>query len=71
MLVVSAAMLPPSCPHHHCHHAAATATTTASVANLPLPPPSCRRLPLSTLQDKFDNEKEFCKNADIDCIQLS
>jgi hypothetical protein len=28
-------------------------------------------LPFSTLQDKFDNEKEFCNNADIDCVQLS
>jgi hypothetical protein len=25
----------------------------------------------STLQDKFDNEKEFCNNADIDCVRLS
>jgi hypothetical protein len=59
MLAVSAAVLPPSCPHRHCHHATATATT-----KLPL-------LPFSILQDKFDNEKEFCNNADIDCVRLS
>jgi hypothetical protein len=45
--------LPPRRRHRH-HHA--TAST-----KLPL-------LPFSTLQDKFDNEKEFCNNADIDCI---
>jgi hypothetical protein len=45
--------LPPR--HRHCHH-----HTTAST-KLPL-------LPFSTLQDKFDNEKEFCNTADIDCI---
>ncbi len=28
-------------------------------------------LPLSTLQDKFDNEKEFCNMTDIDFVRLS
>jgi hypothetical protein len=42
--------------HRH-HHA------TASTKLLPLP--------LSTLRDKFDNEKEFCNNAGTDYIQLS
>ncbi len=27
--------------------------------------------PLSTLQDKFDNEKEFCNMTDIDFVRLS
>ena len=27
--------------------------------------------PLSTLHDKFDNEKEFCNMTDIDFVQLS
>jgi hypothetical protein len=48
--------LPPRRRHRH-HHA--TAST-----KLPL-------LPFSTLQDKFDNEKEFCNNADINCVRLS
>jgi hypothetical protein len=29
------------------------------------------QLPLSTLQDKFDNEKEFCNMTDKDFIRLS
>ncbi len=52
----------PRCCHHH-HHRWHCQPATAST-KLPL-------LPLSTLQDKFDNEKEFCNNADIDCVQLS
>jgi hypothetical protein len=28
-------------------------------------------LPLSTLLDKFDNEKEFCNLTDVDFVQLS
>jgi hypothetical protein len=40
---VSAAVLPPSCRHRYCHQATATAATTASIAKLPLLPPSCRR----------------------------
>jgi hypothetical protein len=62
MLAVSATVLPPSYPHHHCHRRRCQ-PATASTKLLPLP--------LSTLQDKFDNEKEFCNNADIDCVQLS
>jgi hypothetical protein len=54
--------LPPRRCHRH-HHRRRCQPTTAST-KLPL-------LPLSTLQDKFDNEKEFCNNADIDCVQLS
>ncbi len=54
--------LPPHRRHRH-HHRWRCQPTTASTK---LPP-----LPLSTLQDKFDNEKEFCNNADIDCIWLS
>ncbi len=54
--------LPPFCRHRHHHHRRCQPTT----ASTKLPP-----LPLSTLQDKFDNEKEFCNNADIDCVQLS
>jgi hypothetical protein len=60
MLAVSAAMLSPSCPYRHCHHR--HHHTTAST-KLPL-------LPFSTLQDKFDNEIEFCNNADIDCVRI-
>ncbi len=48
--------------HRH-HHRQRCQPATASTK---LPP-----LPLSTLQDKFDNDKEFCNNADIDCVQLS
>jgi hypothetical protein len=40
--------------------------STAKTAATKLPP-----LPLSTLQDKFDNEKEFCNMTDIDFVQLS
>ncbi len=51
---------PPPLPprHRHCHHHATAST------KLPL-------LLFSTLQDKFDNEKEFCNNADIDCVRFS
>jgi hypothetical protein len=51
--------LPPRCRHrrhHHWHCQAATAAT-----KLP-------QLPLSTLQDKFDNEEEFCNMTDIDFV---
>ncbi len=53
----------PPCHRHRHHHRWRCQPTTASTKLLPLL--------LSTLQDKFDNEKEFCNNADIDCIQLS
>jgi hypothetical protein len=46
--------LTPRRHHRHPHCQAAAATTKL----LPLP--------LSTLQDMFDNEKEFCKMTDID-----
>ncbi len=52
----------PHCHHPHHHHRRCQPAT----ASTKLPP-----LPLSTLQDKFDNEKEFCNNADIDCVWLS
>jgi hypothetical protein len=62
-----------------CYHQAAP---TATATTLPPPPPpkvlpTCHCLhqaaaiSLFTLQDKFDNEKEFCNNAGIDCVQLS
>jgi hypothetical protein len=54
--------LPPrrrNCRHHHRRCQAATATTKL----LPLL--------LSSLQDKFDNEKEFYNMTDIDFVQLS
>ncbi len=54
-------LLPP-CRRHLHHHRQHCQPATASTK---LPP-----LPLSMMQDKFDNEKEFCNNADIDCIQL-
>ena len=54
--------LPPRCCHCH-HHRQRCQPATASTKLL--------SSPLSTLQDKFDNEKEFCNNADIDCVQLS
>ncbi len=53
----------PPCHRHHHHHRRHGQPATASTKLLPLP--------LSTLQDKFDDKKEFCNNADIDCIQLS
>jgi hypothetical protein len=50
-------------PPHRCHcHRRCQAATAATK----LPP-----LPLSTLQDRFDNEKEFCKMTDIDFVRLS
>jgi hypothetical protein len=52
-------MLPPlslTPRHHHClRHCQAAAAATKLL-----------QLPLSTLQDKFDNEKEFCKITDVD-----
>ncbi len=50
---------PPLPPRRHHRHHHATASTKLSLS------------PFSTLHDKFDNEKEFCNNADIDCIRLS
>jgi hypothetical protein len=56
---------PPLSPcRRHCHHQ--RRRCQPATASTKLPP-----LPLLKLQDKFDNEKEFCNNADIDCIQLS
>ncbi len=51
--------LPPCCCHRCRHCQAATAT-----AKLPL-------LPLSTLWDRFDDEKELCKMTDVDVFWLS
>ncbi len=51
--------LPPCHFHHRCHCQAAAATAKL----LPLL--------LSTLWDRFDDEKEFCKMIDIDFFQLS
>ncbi len=51
--------LPPRCCHRRCHCQAATVA-----AKLPL-------LPLSTLWDRFDDEKEWCKMTDIDFFWLS
>jgi hypothetical protein len=61
-------------PHFCCH----TATTTRllpqpcclvcrrDITKMPPSPlPPYQPLPLSTLQDKFDNEKEFCNMTDI------
>jgi hypothetical protein len=53
--------LPPR--HHHRHHHRRHCQPATASTKLP-------SSPLSTLQDKFDNEKEFCYNADIYCIQL-
>jgi hypothetical protein len=53
--------LPPRC-RHCCHHRQRCQATTAATKLLPLP--------LSTLQDKFDNEKEFCNMTDIDFVRL-
>jgi hypothetical protein len=54
--------LPPHC--HHCHHRCWRCQAAAATTKL-LP------LPLSTLQDKFDNEKEICNMTDVDFIRLS
>ncbi len=41
-------------------------------AKFELPPKqSVGPLPLSTLRDKFDNEKELCNMTDIEFVQLS
>jgi hypothetical protein len=52
-------------PHrrHRCHRCRHCQPATAATK---LPP-----LPLSILQDKFDNEKEFCNNEDVDFVQPS
>jgi hypothetical protein len=53
---------PPLPPHrHHRKHRHWRCQAAAAATKLP---PS----PLSTLQDKFDNEKEFCNMADIDFV---
>jgi hypothetical protein len=52
----------PPCRRHHHHRRRRCQPTTASTKLL--------MMPLYTLQDKLDNEKEFCNNADIDCLQL-
>jgi hypothetical protein len=54
--------LPPHCRHRH-HRPRRCQAAAAATKLLPLP--------LSTLQDKFDNEKEFCNMTDIDFVQLS
>ncbi len=51
----------PPCRCHHCHRHCQDATAAAK-----LPP-----LSLSTLWDRFDDEKEFCKMTDIDFSHLS
>ncbi len=51
--------LQPCCHHHHRRCQAANAAAK-------LPP-----LPLSTLWDSFDDEKEFCKMTEVDFFQLS
>ncbi len=53
----------PLCCRHCCHHRWRCHAATAATK---LPP-----LLLSTLWDKFDNEKEFCNMTDIDFIRLS
>jgi hypothetical protein len=52
--------LPPHCRHHHPRRCQAAIATTKLLP-----------LPLSTLQDKFDNEKKFCNMTVIDFVQLS
>jgi hypothetical protein len=54
--------LPPHCHHHHHRHRRCQAVTAATKLLL---------LPLSTLRDKFDDEKEFCNMTHIDFVQLS
>jgi hypothetical protein len=81
-----AALIPPPPPLCCRHHPNAGRVHRRVITKLPSPPLPPRRrhchhhttastklpwLLFSTLQDKFDNEKEFCNNADIDCIQLS
>jgi hypothetical protein len=51
--------LPPCCRHFRWHCQAAAAATKVAP------------LPLSILQDRFDNEKEFCKMTDVDFFQFS
>jgi hypothetical protein len=47
----------PQCHRHRLHHCQAAAAATKLLL-----------LPLSALQDRFDNEKEFCKMTDIDFV---
>ncbi len=53
--------LPPLC--RHCHRRCQAATAAVKVKLL--------LLPLSTLWDRFDDEKEFCKMTDVDFFWLS
>ncbi len=76
--VVATALPPPRCRLHR--------RVTPKLPPLPLTPCRRHRrrhcqaatvttkllpLPLSTLQDMFDNEKEFCKMTDVDFFRLS
>jgi hypothetical protein len=57
--------LPPHRRHrHHRHHCHWYCQAAAAATKLPL-------LPLSTLRDKFDNEKEFCNMTEVDFVRLS
>ncbi len=47
-------------PRHHRPHCSQAATTTKLLP-----------LPLSTLCNRFDDEKEFCKMTDVDFFELS
>ncbi len=63
---VTIKLLPqPLAPHrHHRHHRYQSCQAAAAATQLLL-------LPLSSLQDKFDNEKEICNMTDIDFVRLS
>jgi hypothetical protein len=63
---VTTKLPPPPLPPHRCHCHHHRMHCQPATVSTKLPP-----LLLFTLQDKFDNEKEFCNNADIDCVQLS
>jgi hypothetical protein len=57
---VTTKLPPPPLPpcHHHRHHLRWRCQAVTAATKLP-------PLPLSTLQDKFDDEKEFCNMTDI------